>query len=346
MINMFHNSHTVKKQLGAGLLIITVILLLAALLGMLYATNHSVLQEKSTSNQYANNQAYEAAQAGLEFGIVYLAKNVSTITGSPSGGYINYGSADANITNITLANNSKYSVVYTNPTQNNYTNLTITATGTSADGTATDTLREQVSRSLSSIATANVAGSVIVNGNGGNITGTTAIHSGGSADPTAVSGGGTIVGNDSSLAAMTGDELFTSIFGVSKATKQAQSTYYANANSVPWSTVSGSVWVNGNVSLSGNITVGSIANPITLIVNGTYSASGQATVNGILYVMGNVDLNLNGNGKINGILFTEGNLILSGNGNINFNTSIANTLMNNSSIVSTYTKIPGSWKDF
>lgn len=334
-----------QKQKGAAILIVTVILLVSALLGMMYATTHGVFQQKTTTNQYGNNQAYEAAQAGLEFGLVYLVANSTTILASPSGGFINYGSTDTNITNITLANSSRYSIVYTNPTASNYSILTITSTGSNQDGTATEVIREQVTRSTSNISAANIIGSITVNGHGGNITGASAIHSGGSADPDAVSGGGSITSNDAALGGMTGAEFFMSIFGKSKATIQSQSTVYANEASVPWgSSLNGFVWVNGNVSLAGNTVAGSVANPVVLIVNGTYSSAGNATVNGLVYVTGDVDLR--GNGTINGILFSESDLTFRGNGSLNYNTSIVNALLNNGSILGSYTQIPGSWKDF
>lgn len=333
-----------KKQTGAGLLIITVILLLVILLSMIYATRHSIFQAKSTSNQYSNNQAYEAAQAGLEFGLVYLSQNPNTIIASATGGYINYGSGDTNLTNVTLANNSRYSVVYTNPTQNNFNIITITSTGTNADGTSTKTLREQVSRSSSSLASANIRGSVTVSGGGGNITGATAIHSGGSADPAAVSGGGTINANDSTLASMSNDEFFMSVFGVNKATKQAQSTYYASGGSVPWGSLSGSVWINGDTSMAGNTTDGTVANPVIVIINGNFTATGTAVINGAVYATGNIDLG--GTNNVNGIVFSEGNIHFGGTSNLNFNTSIVNNLLNNGFITTSFAKIPGSWKDY
>jgi len=332
-----------QKQTGAALLIITVILLIAALLSMMYATTHGIFQQKTASNQYQHNQAFEAAQAGLEFGLVYLSAHSTSIIGSASGGYINYGSSDTNITNITLANSSKYSVVYTNPTQNDYSRLTITSTGTSSDGTSSQVVSEQVSKSSSGISAATLIGSITTNGHGGNITANSAVDAGGTVDPNAVASG-TIIASDSSLSSLTGDQLFTNIFGVSKATKQSQSTYYASAGMVPWATVSGSIWVNGNVSLAGNTTSGSVASPVTVIVNGTFSLAGNATINGIVYSTG--DASMTGNGTVNGLMVSEGNMNFAGNGALNFNTSIVNNLVNNGSILGSYVIIPGSWKDF
>jgi len=345
MTNLFRKRH--QKQTGAAVLIITVILLVAALLGMFYASSHSVLQQRTSSNQYANSQAFQASQAGLEYGLVYLTANSATIKASHVSGYINYGPADNNITNISLANSSKYSIVYTNPIQNDYTLLTITSTGTNVDGTSTRVLQEQVSETSSStLATVNTIGSVTVSGHGGNITGTDDVNAGGAVDPSVISGTGTITANDATLASMTGDQLFMSIFGVSKATMQAQSTVYANAGAVPWGpALTGDVWVNGNVSIAGSTTAGTVASPVTLIINGNYSSSGNSTINGIVYVTGSVTFG-SGNGTVNGVLVSEGSINFAGNGGINYNTSIVNTLTSSGTILGQYTLIPGSWKDF
>lgn len=334
-----------KGQKGAAILIITVILLTVALLGMVYLASEGVFQQKTAANQTANTQAFEAAEAGVEFGLLYLNANTSTILASASGGYINYGPGDSNITNITLTNNSKYSIVYTNPTQNNYNILTITSSGVGPDGASTRAVREQVIRSTSSLSTATTIGNISSKGVGGNITGISAISSGGTADPAAVASG-TITSNDSTLSSMTGDQLFMSIFGVSKATMQSQSTYYSNGSHVPWASLSGINWINSNVTLASNTTSGSVASPIVLIINGnlTMAGSGTPTINGIVYVIGTASLA--GTSVINGLLFSEGGINFFGTSNLDFNSTIANNLLGSGSIIVSYLGIPGSWKDY
>ncbi len=102
--------------------------------------------------------------------------------------------------------------------------------------------------------------------------------------------------------------LFQSYFGPSatpasmQALATSQGQYYASFNQTAINGVTNKViWVNGNASLSGNLTVGSVAQPVVMIVNGDLSVSnGQTfTMYGILYVMGKVDVG-NGNATITG----------------------------------------------
>ncbi len=332
-----------QKQKGAAILIIAVILLIAALLSMIYATNHGMFQQKTATNQYADIQSHEAAQAGLEFGLAYLGANSATILANPSGGYINYGASDTNLTNVLLANNSKYSVVFTNPTQSSYTTLRMTSTGISADGTSTAVITEDVAQAASSMSTATIVGSISSSGKGGNITGANAVTAGGSVDPNAVAGG-TISANNNSITDLTGLELFTSIFGISEAAQQSQSSVYLSSALVPWNTVTGAVWVTGSVSLSGNTTVGTVANPVVLIVTGSLSLSGNSTINGIVYTMGSAAFS--GTSAINGFLVSQGSIAFSGNTSLNYNSSIANKLAVTGSVAGGYAIIPGSWHDF
>jgi Tfp pilus assembly protein PilX len=103
---LIDNGSKMTKAKGAATLIMTVILLVSATLIVLYAGQHSLLQQKSVSNQNNHNQSFEAAEAGLEFGMAYLNQNAATVMASPSGGYISYGASDTNVTNVSLSNGS------------------------------------------------------------------------------------------------------------------------------------------------------------------------------------------------------------------------------------------------
>ncbi len=327
-----------NKQVGAATLLMSVVLMTVSTLIVLFAANYSLTHTKSVSNFNKNQQAYHAAQAGLEYGIAYVAQNGSTITANPVSGYINYGSADANLTNVSLANNASYSVTYTNPTANNYRLLTITSTGVSDDGTATEIVRQQVYAGVSSLNAAMTTQGNLVSSGNVTIAGPNGVHAGGSVTQSGNVNINSIVQNDTTLRNMTSDALFSSVFGVSKASMQAQSTYFANTSGLQYNTLTGRNWINSSVVISGNKTIGSAANPVLLVINGSLIASGTVTIYGVVYVMGGVTMS--GNVNFNGGVVSQGAITLSGSVGA-YNSSIVSAFT-----ASNYAKIPGSWKDF
>lgn len=327
-----------KKQAGMATLVLAVILLIAAMVMTIYATQHGVLQQKSAANQIQNSQAFQAAEAGLETGLAYLNQNISTVTGSQSGGYINYGLSDSNITNISLGNNCRYSVVYTNPTQNNYQLLQITSTGTNADGTSIKIVSQQVYSGMSNLKYSVTTQRNMTTSGTVNITGQYGADVGGTYTQSGNVSISQMTQNDTQLANMSGNALFTNIFGMNKTQMQSQSAYFANTNGINYNNLSGTVWINANVALSGNNTIGTQANPVLLIVNGNLTASGTVNFYGIIYVTGTTTTS--GSFNVNGGLVSEGSIVMSGTSST-YNTQIVNQLAPGS-----YAKIPGSWKDF
>ncbi|VVC75584.1 hypothetical protein AQUSIP_08740 [Aquicella siphonis] len=351
------------RQQGAATLILTVILLVAAVLIIIYAANHSLTQQKTSSNLYANNQAYEAAEAGLEFGIQYLSKNAVSILASPAGGFINYGPANASITNVTQGNNSRFSIVYTNPTANNYDQIWIAATGTSTDGSSSRTVRQLVQKKpllitlpvnpSSILGRADLQGSANVT----NLQGNTTIVAGstisfkGSASTTTTTGGSDknttgadIQPNSPSLNGMSADQFFQTYFGTSMATiKNMVATFYPSGSSPSLDGVTGtSIWVDQDYSETGNATIGSGSAPVLLIVNGNFNIGGTVTIYGFVFATGNISSS-NGTPEIIGGFASAGNLSLQGNPSITYDNSVLNATIQSTAI---YAKIPGSWKDF
>jgi Tfp pilus assembly protein PilX len=142
MINLFRKLMHSKHR-GAATILITLILLSVSTLIVLFAANYGVMQQKVSTNAYRYYQAYEAAEAGLEFAIPYLQQNKATILAGPVGGYIPAYS-DSSTANVTLGNNSRYTIVYSNPIANNYDLIKITVTGTSDDGTSSQVISQLV----------------------------------------------------------------------------------------------------------------------------------------------------------------------------------------------------------
>lgn len=366
----------ISRENGAATLIIALILLVMGTLIIMFAANYGLMQEKITANIHRNSQAYEAAEGGIEFAINYLQKNATTIIGTPSGGYMTPYS-DASTTNVSFNNSSKFSVVYTNPVANNYKIILITSTGTSSDGSATRIVKQQVAlssllmnygnTSIVSKGAVNLSGSAEVNNTSTNktISSGSSVSISGSAETNISSGGGSnashigsdITQNSSSISSMSQNDFIASYFGTtSSATIQSKvGHYYSNSSSTNYSsTLNGmsgtSIWIDQTggttASISGTTTIGTATNPVLLIVNGTLSITGNVTIYGFVFIIGTSGINtLSGNISINGGLAMTDQLNMSGNSSLTFNPTVLTNLQNNSSMT-TWAKIPGTWKDF
>ncbi len=61
-----------RRQRGAAALIVTMVLFFAMLLAAAYANRNLVFEQRTSTNQYRSTQAFEAAEAGLEWAIAQL----------------------------------------------------------------------------------------------------------------------------------------------------------------------------------------------------------------------------------------------------------------------------------
>jgi Tfp pilus assembly protein PilX len=368
MTNIFRN------QKGVATLLITVIMIASITLIILFAASYNRMQEQIISNSYQNTQAYEAAEAGLEFGIVYLQQNSAAILANPVNGYIPaYSSASTQ--NVSLTDSSKFTITFTNPVQNNYTLISISSTGTSSDGTSTRTISQKVALGslLSTPPTIPLIskGSVTMSGNAlisnsnlnSTINSASTVAFSGNAATTIVNGAtgsnksgvnGDVQQNNATINAMSNTTFFQTYFGSTEAAVQPTvKHYYSNASSTNYSaTLDGmtgtSIWIDqtgGQATLSGNPVIGTAANPVLLIVNGNLNISGNAVIWGFVYVIGGVATSLTGNSVINGGVVSTDNLSLSGNTTIKFNTTVLSGLQQQVE-ASYFAKVPGTWKDF
>jgi Tfp pilus assembly protein PilX len=360
------------KQKGAATLIVTVILLTAALLLLVFSAQYGVMQQKLTSNQTRANEAFAAAEAGLEFGLVYLAANSSTVTASPSNGYINYGASNSSLTNVTLSNNSQFSVVYTNPTQNNYQRILVTSTGTSADGTATKVISEQAYQQESSFTT---SASALKNFSltGGakvenmvtdlNITIGGALTIDNGASTSTSSGKSSSQGNYesdveqnvSTYSDMSETTYFQNVFGASKAavqsTAETSGSYYSNAGPDYSQALNGkkgeTIYINqtngATVNIGQGVTIGSASNPVTLVVNGNLSIENGATIYGFVYASSPTSaLNLAGGTRIYGGIASGGSVNISNGVRVTY----TKYPLTSSTSLGTFVRVPGTWEDF
>lgn len=362
-----------KAKIGTASLVLTLILMTVSTLVIIYMANYGVLQNKSVANTARNQQAFQAARKGLEFGINYLNLNRDTILAGPNGGYIqNY--TNASTTNVALANGATFSITYTNPVANNYDLIRISATGTSSDSTSTRTVSQlvQYGSVLLNEPTVplTVKGSVSLGGNS-KITNThnnntiisgSTVSLGGSAQTTLSSGPSSVPGNvksdvtqsNATLSSTSQSDLFASYFGTSTNNiKSAAGYYYTNNSNANYGgTLNGKtgslIWIDqtsGTATVNGNATIGSATNPVVLVINGNVRFSGNVTIYGYVYILGISTTDLTGNVTVVGSITASDNLNATGSIQVVYSPTTLTNLQNNANM-RYYAKVPGSWRDF
>lgn len=362
-----------KKYRGVSVLLLTVTLLLISMLLILFAAQYSALQQKITSNLYRNQQAFEAAQAGLEAAIPYFKTNYSAIVAGKSGGYLT-PYMNSNTQNVTLANGSKYTFVFTNPTANNFNLITITSTGVNADGTSTRVISQQIQSSGTSITAPTVTmttqGDISLK-NSASINNTETnsnIISGGtvsfqnSSQTTISSGVGSNSGhtgsdiqqNNAAIGAMSTTAFFQSIFGASQSTVQSSANYtFTNNQDTNYNSLNGVtnavIWINqtgGQAVISNATTIGSPTQPVVLIINGNLDLKNSVTIYGLIFIMNSSDTIFEQNSvTINGAIATTGDMQFSNSATLNYKSTVLSALPSIGG-TSNYAKVPASWKDF
>ena len=371
MIENRIDSHHISQG-GASTLLMTLILITLSTLIVIFAANYGMMQSKSITNLQRHEQAYDAAQAGLEYGINYLSKNSATILASPVSGLVTY--TDATVTNVSLPNGSKFSVTFNNPTANNYNLIKISSTGISDDSTATKTISQLVqfgsllltvpTKTIMSLGSVTLSNSVQISNNsynsniqtGSSLTinnlATTATASG-----TSSSSGNfksDVSQNDAALTGKSSSDFFASYFGVSAATvKKNIGTYYSNDGDKDYSSLLNgaqgtSIWIDqtsGTATISGSSIIGSSTNPVVLIIKGNTVISSSAIIFGFVYLDNSLTAQINNSSTIVGSLASTGPLNMAGSARVMYSASTLTNLQNQSSM-KYFSKIPGSWKDF
>lgn len=361
------------QQNGAVTLVTTLILITVSTMIIIFAAKYGVMQQKSNANQIRANQAFEAAEAGLEFGIMYLQTNSSAILATASGGFLQ-PYTNSSVTNVALGNGSHFTVVYTNPVANDYARIRVSATGTSDDAAATKTVSQEVQygsvlmyppivpliarddvhlsanaiiRNLYSATTVNAGDDVDLDGGSQTI-----LSSGQSSNSSIINSD--IDDDISSLKSLSSNDLFATYFGSNKNTiKNIADFYYSNSISTNYSSIldgkAGSIiWIDqtgGAAQIRGNTTIGTDAAPVLLIVNGNMDLFGNVIITGFVFVSGTTSTDFFSNVIINGGLVSGGDFSMSGSAALNYEPGIISVLRQSPSLMY-YAKIPGSWKDF
>ncbi len=357
-------------QQGVATLVMSVVLLgTMTVLGFMTAQT-AITEQKVVANEYRATQAFEAAEAGLQYGSALLeSDSARLVLDANSDGYID-AATGSDINDAALQNGAKYTVSYRNVTPGDFSLLEITSVGKSIDGTVLRTIKElYVNRtyissspvnSLTAKGTVDLSGNLtITNANtkrtiwaGG------AVSLSGSASTDAGGGDGSdsgglnpdVTANDAFLSSMTNDAFFEAFMGGDKTTLKSKADIKLSGSGLTnySSTLNGkkgvSIWIDqssGDAMLSGGV-IGSEEQPVILIVNGNLKFVGNNTIYGLVYVT--QDWNNAGAGtiEINGAVVIEGNVSATGTPDINYSPLVNTNLQQK---VGTHVKIPGSWAD-
>jgi Tfp pilus assembly protein PilX len=356
--------------LGTSIVLLMVITLIALFMGQTLST-----EAKIQGNSFRDQQAFSAAQGGLEYAINYAQTNRATIT-------------DGQTLTGTQADNSTYSTVLNFVGGNSKIN--VVSTGRSADGTATRIVKQVIIVTggsgiippgpIASRGNVSLANNVAVT----NLYGATTIVTGGAVSmknnsQTVLASGvsstpgniqSDITQNNTGIGALSDSALQTTYVGMALSSFQSVATNsYSGTGTQDYSAqLSGQagkvIYINqgssGTVTMANNLTVGTSSSPTTIVIIGNATFNNGITLNGNIYVTGNITIG--NNTTINGYVFAVGNITLSNNGIINgaavaggTTTAASNnaainynpTNLNNNNVVggTNYGKVSGSWQD-
>jgi hypothetical protein len=115
----------------------------------------------------------------------------------------------------------------------------------------------------------------------------------------------------------------------------------------------GLIWVDGDCSLNANVVVGSVNNPVILIVtDGDLTMNGGATINGIVFsfrkpgVIFDFEINMLGGARVNGVVASNHPV---GHANGTYNSVYDSEVLAELKVNDAFqrvARVPGSWRDF
>src|SRR5690349_14779726 len=119
------------KQKGYALLATSLVIMLGVAISAYVAARALTAEQRIENADYRQYQAFTAAEAGLEFSLAYLNANQSTIlVNDPANSGFIQSFSNAQVTNVAFANNTTFSIAYSNPVINNFTLVKVISQGT------------------------------------------------------------------------------------------------------------------------------------------------------------------------------------------------------------------------
>jgi PilX N-terminal len=416
-------------QRGVAALVVTMTLFFAMLLVAVFANRNLVFEQRSSANQYRATQAFEAAEAGLEWAQAQLNSvqrigadcKASADTGAASfrARYLRTAAATAGFTSNVWSNAGVETALQPSCVHaaagwqcscpaNGHPQLVAPADGQAAPAftlqflpgtkpgvvrvvargcsslagvcapgattTADATARVEVAlallpglasapgATLTARGAVNAAGAAMGIHNPDVASGGVAVHAGAGIDvgaahlsgPAGASRATVMVGNDTTLQALSADQLFIAYFGHDRTSWASQpvvtsltcsgSCGVALENAVASAGSNALIRVSGNLSLEGPVTIGTPAQPVIVVVDGAAQLRGPVTLYGLLYASA-----VSWNGPIpsgallRGALVSETGYQGDGTPELVYDAPILDALRTRTG---TLARVSGSWRDF
>jgi len=391
------HSTSAKNNHGFVTLTVSLILLIAVTLISMFSVKSISLENKITNNSYRSDIALQAAEASVASAINYLSVDPDVDGDNAIDSVFDTdgdGLGDINEMDISSA---RAVITVDDISGGNMTLMQVSSTGFSDDNSARRVISMVVANVDPLPNTPDnpmtTRGAVVINGSATvhNPEGHSTIWSGSDinmgsnnststnvADPgdtgypgcmdtpmacdtvsssNRLTAGLDIIEHDSSLGALTPEEMFINFFGMDPV------TYRDSMISIDSTTATANVdahlanyeviWVEGDASIS-NITMGCTSaqtganlcpvaetKPSVLIINGDLELSGSVQLYGIVFVMGNLDASANA--TIHGAIISAGDLSNSAGGSLDvwYNSDILASLDRAGPL----TGVAGSWRD-
>lgn len=420
-----------RRQRGAAALVVTMVLFFAMLLIAAFANRGLVFEQRASANQYRATQAFEAAEAGLEWALAQLNNaqplgadcrasadaaalplrerllryNATAAVHSPltwnnggaaaplqpacvrsdagwqcscpAAGHPNLaapaaaaGAAQPAFT-VQLSASGQPGVLRLSAV--GCTSLAGACQPGAAGGAAPDaTARVQVALALvPGLATLPTAPLTLKDGlaagavalglhNPDAATGGVVLLAGGAADApqariTTAPGASPVsalVQGDERLHARSADSLFASFFGIDKSTWRGQSAVRrigcggvdcGAALAAALASGHRLLWVDGDLSLAGPLTLGSPDRPVLIVASGAARLHGALALHGVVYAGALAWNDAPNGGFVRGALVSESGYGGDAAVDLFYDTAVLERLRGDSG---SFTRVPGSWRDF
>ena len=188
-----------------------------------------------------------------------------------------------------------------------------------------------------------------------------AVNAGGAIDaplarltpPAGASKTGVLIGNDTALAALSEARFFAAHFGLDKAAWQAQPVVTrirctldcANVLAAALAATADAalIQVDGDLVLTGPITLGSTQRPVAIVVTGTAQFDGAVGLNGLLYAASVRWNSTSGGAFVRGAVLSEGGYQGNGAPELFYDPLVLDALKHTTGSIA---RVNGSWRDF